>query len=55
VDPHAPRTSNLALLDLAATVCRPRQPHCESCPVAAGCAWRQAELLHQEDRSSHVH
>ena len=55
VDPHKPRASNLALLDLAATVCRPKQPRCECCPVAAGCAWRQAELLRQEDRSSHAH
>jgi A/G-specific adenine glycosylase len=55
VDPHAPRASNLALLDLAATVCRPKQPLCECCPVAAGCAWQQAELLRQEDHSSHAH
>jgi A/G-specific adenine glycosylase len=53
VDPHAPRASNLALLDLAATVCRPRRPHCASCPVARGCTWRQAELLCQEDTPSH--
>ncbi len=53
VEPHAPRASNLALLDLAATVCRPRQPHCVSCPVATGCAWWQAERLCQEDNPSH--
>jgi A/G-specific adenine glycosylase len=52
VDPQSPRASNLALLDLAATVCRPRQPRCECCPVAVGCTWRQAELLHQEDSVS---
>jgi A/G-specific adenine glycosylase len=39
VAPHAPRASNLALLDLAATICRPRQPSCGCCPVVAGCSW----------------
>ena len=53
VEPHAPRASNLALLDLAATVCRSGQPRCASCPVATGCTWRQAELLCQEDTPSH--
>jgi len=52
VDPHEPRASNLALLDLAATVCRSEQPRCASCPVATGCTWRQAELLCQEDTPS---
>jgi A/G-specific adenine glycosylase len=54
LDSKEPRASNLALLDLAAVVCRSRQPRCESCPVAAGCAWRQMELLRKEDPSSHA-
>lgn len=35
-----------ALMDLGATVCRPRAPLCESCPIAAWCratAWGEAE------------
>jgi A/G-specific adenine glycosylase len=30
---------NQALMDLGATVCRPR-PACDECPVASSCAWR---------------
>lgn len=30
---------NQAMLDLGATVCRPRTPDCERCPLARGCAW----------------
>ena len=29
-----------ALMDLGATVCRPRQPLCDRCPIAADCAGR---------------
>ena len=29
---------NQALMDLGATVCRPR-PHCDRCPLAARCSW----------------
>jgi A/G-specific adenine glycosylase len=28
---------NQAMMELGATVCRPRAPHCGQCPVAAGC------------------
>jgi A/G-specific adenine glycosylase len=31
---------NQCVLDLGAVVCRPRDPRCEECPVAARCAWR---------------
>ena len=34
------------LLDLGATICKPRQPRCEVCPVAAEC---QALLQHRVD------
>mgnify|MGYP003939040293 FL=1 len=33
---------NQAMLDLGATRCRARQPDCEACPVASGCAWYEA-------------
>ena len=29
---------NQAMMELGATVCRPRAPRCEACPVGAGCA-----------------
>jgi len=32
-----PGAFNQALMELGATVCTPKQPHCESCPVAAEC------------------
>ena len=31
---------NQALMDLGATVCTRRDPDCEACPLAPGCAWR---------------
>lgn len=31
---------NQCLMDLGATVCRPADPQCDVCPVAASCAWR---------------
>jgi A/G-specific adenine glycosylase len=30
---------NWTLLDLGATVCKPRTPDCERCPLRAGCQW----------------
>jgi A/G-specific adenine glycosylase len=33
---------NWTLLDLGATVCKPRNPLCEQCPVRAGCQWAGA-------------
>lgn len=32
---------NQTVLDLGATVCRPREPTCAACPVRSGCAWAQ--------------
>ncbi|TNF72154.1 MAG: A/G-specific adenine glycosylase, partial [Acidobacteria bacterium] len=40
LDPEAPGTSNQALMELGATLCRPRQPRCGECPLAAGCRAR---------------
>lgn len=33
---------NQGLMELGATVCVPRNPRCEACPIAAGCAGRSA-------------
>ncbi len=44
VAPSAGWAWNQAMLDLGATVCVPRTPRCDECPVAGGCAWHQAGL-----------
>jgi len=36
------RDHNLALMDFGAMVCTARAPRCQTCPVAASCAWRAA-------------
>jgi A/G-specific adenine glycosylase len=36
------KTWNWAVLDLAATVCLPKIPRCELCPLTDHCAWSQA-------------
>jgi A/G-specific adenine glycosylase len=49
---------NQAMMELGATVCRPRAPRCSECPVAAGCAGdiapaprrRGAERFEDSDR-----
>jgi len=33
---------NLALMDLAATVCKPRRPACNKCPLAGLCAYARS-------------
>jgi A/G-specific adenine glycosylase len=33
---------NQAMLDLGATVCGSRSPHCHACPVSTWCAWHEA-------------
>lgn len=42
IDHTCPRDSNLALLDLAAVVCRPGRPLCDQCPVQARCTFGSA-------------
>jgi A/G-specific adenine glycosylase len=37
VAPHDPSSWNQALMELGATVCTPRAPRCEGCPVRAHC------------------
>ena len=36
------RAVNWAMLDLGATICLPRRPRCDACPLAATCAYRAA-------------
>ncbi|MEO1003220.1 MAG: 8-oxo-dGTP diphosphatase MutT [Cyanobacteria bacterium J06638_7] len=38
LDPGRPREFNQALMDLGATVCTPRNPHCGGCPWQGHCA-----------------
>jgi A/G-specific adenine glycosylase len=40
VDPKRPGDFNQALMELGATVCVPRNPHCLACPLAADCRTR---------------
>lgn len=63
VDMAHPRDANLALLDFAALICRPKDPLCEQCPVATRCAFRHtlrpepadlAELCRSPDQLTSV-
>ena len=40
VEPARPGDSNQALMELGATVCLPRKPHCKACPLHRDCATR---------------
>jgi A/G-specific adenine glycosylase len=42
LDRRDPGTFNQAMMELGATVCLPRQPLCNACPVAGFCAARKA-------------
>jgi len=37
LDPAQPGAFNQAIMDFGATACKPRQPHCGECPMAAHC------------------
>lgn len=37
LDQESPASYNQAIMDLGATVCKPRQPLCENCPLASTC------------------
>jgi A/G-specific adenine glycosylase len=39
VDPGRPADWTHALMDVGATVCRPRRPRCDACPVRPWCRW----------------
>lgn len=47
VDPARPGDSNQAMMELGATVCTPRNPDCERCPIAQGCRARLAGVIEQ--------
>src|SRR5262245_22602734 len=38
LDPRRPGDHNQAMMELGATLCRPRSPRCGECPVAAHCS-----------------
>jgi A/G-specific adenine glycosylase len=40
------REWNWAVLDLASSVCVPKIPRCESCPLVRDCCWSQTPLIH---------
>jgi A/G-specific adenine glycosylase len=42
LDPHRPGDFNQAMMELGATVCIPRTPRCEQCPVVSHCEGRAA-------------
>jgi A/G-specific adenine glycosylase len=42
---HEPRVLNQALMELGATVCTPRRPGCDKCPLAGHCAAVQLGLV----------
>lgn len=50
LDPERPGDSNQALMELGATVCRPRAPLCLTCPLAAGCRGKTAPELYPRPR-----
>ncbi|WP_244349954.1 A/G-specific adenine glycosylase [Thermostichus vulcanus] len=47
LDPVQPRRFNQALMDLGATVCRPKQPRCGECPWQAECSAYNRGQHHQ--------
>lgn len=45
-DPHQPRNFYYALIDLAHDICRPAEPHCDSCPLLdVPCAFGRAYVV----------
>ncbi|MGA3188276.1 MAG: A/G-specific adenine glycosylase [Bryobacteraceae bacterium] len=59
LDRKNPSRSNQALMELGATVCVPRDPHCGECPIAAECEARklgtQNELPEKRTKPTPVH
>ena len=41
LDTERPGDSNQALMELGATVCTPRSPRCDACPISSGCLGRR--------------
>lgn len=42
LDPARARLANAGAMELGQTVCTPRAPRCEECPLVSSCAWRAA-------------
>ncbi|WP_456393190.1 A/G-specific adenine glycosylase [Nitratifractor sp.] len=49
-DAEHPYEYNQAMMDLGATICRPRNPECDRCPLATGCRGRKAPERYPEAR-----
>ena len=47
VDPERPGDWNQSLMELGATVCKPKAPQCDGCPVSWSCAAREAGTVEQ--------
>ncbi len=45
LDSRAPGDWNQAMMELGATVCAPRAPRCDECPLARGCRARKLGLI----------
>ncbi len=41
-DPETAKITNVAVMELGALVCTPRNPSCDICPLRHACAWRAA-------------
>ncbi len=47
LDPAQPSRHNQAVMELGATVCIPRDPHCAKCPLAKGCQANEKGLARE--------
>ncbi len=47
VDPDRPGDFNQAVMELGATICSPRSPRCEECPIMASCAAYRAGTVNE--------
>ena len=47
LSPDQPRNFNQALMDLGATICGPKHPHCDRCPWVKLCFAHHNQLQHQ--------
>jgi A/G-specific adenine glycosylase len=50
VDPERPGDFNQALMELGATVCTPRAPRCDACPLRGECAARSSGTVAERPR-----
>lgn len=53
IPPDRPAAWTHAVMDLGATICRPRQPHCASCPASAWCLYAASEVARARRPRSH--